>query len=197
MSKVEIGKGRAKINDTMNGLEIVIPSKKSFFTIAFIPFWLVGWLFGEVTVIGTLFRALFVPSEESAGAPSLFMLVWLILWTVGGAFAIYTLLWNIKGKEIISVNSGEISYKKDLFGFGKSREYTLAEIKNMRVIDKPSGPWGAQTSWNFWGFSGGTIGFDYGLKTYKIVNGIDEAEAKHIIDEISQRFQISVKKEQV
>jgi len=189
MAKVEIGKSRAKINDTINGLEIVIPSKKNFFIILFIAFWLMGWVFGEVAAL----KSLLFPDEEFAGIPSLFLIGWLGAWTVGGAFAIYTWLWNIKGKEIIIINSEEISYKKDLFGFGRSREYTLAEIKDMRVIDKPSGFWGSQSYNDFWGFSVGVIGFDYGYKTYKIGNSIDEAEAKHIINEISQRFPISVK----
>lgn len=189
MAKVKIEEGRAWINETLKGLEIVIPSKKNFFTILFIGFWLIGWAFGEIFAA----KILLFPGEEG-NPPYLFLIGWLGAWTVGGAFAIYTWLWNIRGKEIITVNSGEISYKKDLFGFGKSREYTLAEIKDMRVIDKPSGPWGAQSYNDFWGFGGGTIGFDYGYKTYKIGGGIDEAEAKHIINEIAQRFQISVKK---
>ncbi len=40
---------------------------------------------------------------------------------------------------------------------------------------------------DFWGLTGGKLKFDYGLKTIKFGNGIDEAEAKHLIDEIKRR----------
>ena len=80
MAKVEVGKGRTTINTLPQGIELIIPSKKNYFLIMFLAFWLVVWVFGEVTAIGTLLTL-------EGKAPKLFMIAWLGACTVGGAFA--------------------------------------------------------------------------------------------------------------
>jgi hypothetical protein len=39
-----------------------------------------------------------------------------------------------------------------------------------------------------WGMSGGLIAFDYGAQTFRFGAGVDEAEAKHILEKITARF---------
>ena len=40
----------------------------------------------------------------------------------------------------------------------------------------------------FWGFSGGSVAFDYGHSTHKFGSGLDEAEANHIIKTVKEHF---------
>lgn len=181
MAKVEVGKGRSKIENTGSGIRITIPAKKNYFLILFLAFWLVGWVFGEVVVLTQIFN----PESDS---PKLFMLAWLGGWTVGGAFAIYVWLWNIKGKEIINISSTELQHIRRLPIFQRSKEYDLSSVSRMRVQAQGNPIFGFHNGMEFWGISGGSIVFDYGHSTHKFGAQIDEAEADHIVSTIKQQY---------
>ena len=180
MTIIKPGAARSIISTTIRGLEIVIPSKKNIFLILFLAVWLAGWAFGEFTV----------PTEFFKGNPNsgsiIFTSVWLVFWTIGGGFAIYTWLWNVAGKEIITINSLTLSTKKDLFGYGRVKEYEMSSVTNMRVSPQPFNPFDFSSGLMFWGIGGGVIAFDYGAKTYRFGSGIDEAEANQILARINE-----------
>ncbi|OYU95212.1 MAG: hypothetical protein CFE21_12980 [Bacteroidetes bacterium B1(2017)] len=175
--------GAATINESFEGFEIIIPTKKNWFVILFLGFWLCGWVFGEVFALTMLTGLLFGKMEFA----NLFMLVWLGGWTVGGFFAIKTFLWNLKGKEIITIGMGQLKIEKKGLLLAKPKTYDLIESKNFRAQEDNNGTdgiWGMQRN-SFAAFnSGGTIRFDYGLKTIKFAGGIDEAEANYIIEKL-------------
>ena len=128
MARVAVPTAKASVFDTPAGLVINIPSTKSLVLILFLGFWLCGWLFGEVSAIRQL-----ETGKTPAGA-SLFMLVWLGGWTVGGAVAIYFWLWNIAGHEIVSLTPTSLTLRRDILGFGRSKEYDLPSVKNLRIV---------------------------------------------------------------
>lgn len=181
MARVEVGKGRSQIEETLLGLQITIPAKKNYFLILFLAFWLVGWAFGEVTVLAQVLN----PENEG---PKLFMLAWLCAWTTGGAFAIYAWLWNVKGQEIINLSSTELQHVRRLPIFQRSKEYDLSAVSNLRTQAPNSSLFGSRNSIEFWGISGGSVVFDYGHSTHKFGAQLDEAEANHIVSTIKQRY---------
>lgn len=175
--------GRATLRDTLNGLEIAIPSKKNWFIIIFMGAWLGGWFMGEAFAIGAL-TGLF--GDNPAG---LFILFWLVAWTAGGFFALRTFLWMIAGKELLLFERGHLTIDKKGALLVKSRTYDLRELKNIRISDNGSGNgvWGYQQNSFISLGTNGTIKFDYGLKTVRIADGIDEAEAKFIIEKLKEK----------
>ena len=72
---------RARITDNGDALRVVVPARRNGLMLLFIPIWLMGWAFGGVMALATIF------AEKVRGAPLLFFLVWLCLWTAGGAWA--------------------------------------------------------------------------------------------------------------
>jgi hypothetical protein len=121
---------------------------------------------------------------------SLFILFWLAAWTVGGFFAFKTFLWNLIGKEIITVGQNRLTIDKKGALLFKPKVYDLNEVRSVRVQDDNSGFGGffAGRRNDFGGFNmGGTIRFDYGLQTVKFASGIDEAEAKFILGKLKER----------
>ncbi|CAG1016117.1 Chaperone protein DnaJ [Anaerolineales bacterium] len=80
-----------KMDDPGDSLKTIIPSQKRWFLIFFIGFWLVGWVSGEVTALNSLISGI------NSGEFSLFMIVWLGGWTIGGGLAAYILFWQIFG----------------------------------------------------------------------------------------------------
>jgi hypothetical protein len=175
---------RHTTDDLGDMLKITIPSQKQWFQILFIGFWLVGWAFGEVTVLRSLI------SGNGFGGPSLFMIAWLGGWTIGGGYAIYILFWQLVGNEIIQVSNYAITTSRSILGFGFPKEYSSEYIKTLRVSSSPSSNdmFGWSRASRFYGVGGGLLAFDYGSKTVKFGAGIDEAEAKQILSEIQQRY---------
>jgi len=72
---------------------IVIPHKEAgkfvYFIGFFISLWLIGWIEGFVSAFNGI----------SEGAGGLFLIVWLAMWSLGGAFALY-LVYRILRKPI-------------------------------------------------------------------------------------------------
>jgi len=90
---------RYTLETTSEGQRAVVPARRNWFVILFLCAWLVGWVFGEVSVVHQLLS----PSENT---PQLFLLAWLTGWTLGGAFALAAVLWQLACREVISVKEG-------------------------------------------------------------------------------------------
>ena len=129
-------KGRATIQDNFADLQIIIPAKRNWFVVIFIAAWLGGWLMGEVFALGEVTGLL------QGNPASLFILFWLVAWTVGGFFVFRTLLWNLTGKEIITVGQGRLSLDKRGLLLFKPKVYDLNEVRNVRVQDDNLGSGG-------------------------------------------------------
>src|ERR1700742_1553015 len=96
--------GRAIIQDNFDHVVITIPAKRNWFIILFTLFWMGGWFMGETSAGKNVFT-----NFNGAG---LFMIFWLGAWTIGGAFAFSMLIWNLIGKEIITVFSGVLTIRR-------------------------------------------------------------------------------------
>jgi hypothetical protein len=171
---------RSTTREMPGGLEVVVPSKRNPFLLVFLAAWLVGWAFGEV----------FAAREVLTGRAkegTLFLVAWLVMWTIGGGFAIYTWVWALVGKEIIRLTPGMLAVRRDVLGFGRTKEYDLSYVKRLRVAQQVSDPLGWGSSMRFWGIGGGTIAFDYGSKTFHFAASIDEAEGHQIVGELKSR----------
>jgi hypothetical protein len=181
MARVAVPAAKASISDTPDGLVISIPATKSWGTIAFIGFWLCMWAFGEFSVIHQL------ATGKPQGSGNLFMVGWLGAWTVGGCAAMYAWLWNMTGHEIVSLTPTSLAIRRDVLGFGRSSEYDLQSVKNLRIDKIPINSRYNQ-GFSLQSYFGGTIAFDYGAKTFRFGGGIDEAEASHLIELLKSRY---------
>ncbi len=169
--------GRAKIFKNGNSIEVHVPAKRNWFLIFFLMVWLGGWLFGEVAVITMLFF------EDTPLAANAFLLIWLTGWTVGGFFCMTILLWSIAGYETIKVENEIIEVGRRLFRWKMSKKYDINEIRHFVVNQAfENDMWGMGYQRNWLGLKGGILKFDYGLKTIKFIGGIEEAEARLLIE---------------
>jgi hypothetical protein len=95
-------------------------------------------------------------------------------------------LWSMAGHEIVSLTPTSLTIRRDILGFGRSREYDLPSVKNLRIDNT------AVNGRYNQGFSltpgAGTIAFDYGAKTFRFGGGVDEAEASHLIELLKSRY---------
>jgi hypothetical protein len=168
---------RSIIEETPRGLKVTVPSPRNLFGLLFLPVWLVGWAFGEISAL----RAL---SSGRGEGPGSFLFVWLAFWSLGGAWALLTFLRMLLGKERLELDGEVIRVQHELFGIGRSKEYELRHVQALRVANAGQVPVG----WRGFAPGHGAIAFDYGAQTVRIGDGLDEAEAKQIISRFQQRY---------
>ena len=203
MAFEEVGRKRYKVEQTAKETIISIPSRKNWFIILFVGFWLIGWAIGEISVIGILATGIITVlnsgmPEITKSAPGafggVFLFAWLGAWTVGGAFAIYAWLWQVKGIERISISSPAFVIEKLTPIWKRKKEYHLKDVIALRVSNSSPSIFTMSGSMEFWGISGGRLAFDYGAKTIQFGTGIDEAEAKYLIKDIEKKHPKIVEK---
>ena len=182
MPHVEPAKSRAAIDETGSGLQITIPPKRNWFGIVFLVFWLIGW------TVGGGFALFAVSQEKTPTFARLFLAVWLCGWALGEYSATSTLLWNLGGKEIITADGFSLALKRDIFGHGATRQFTLHEVKRLRVSSSGENLQGSTFALKRNRTTTGVIAFDYGADTIRFGEGIEEAEAHELISALKHRY---------
>lgn len=183
----EPGRGRAHITDDGYALVIEILVHKGFMRIVaaiFMCAWLAGWFYGEVTVIGILLGLgpLAAADEEMGIGLGSFLSLWLIMWTLGGIVVFVVVIWFLFGKHIIVLSQGILSLTKQALIFKREKHYSTGSIKNMRLRLYANAPYSTVNKFQRRLPYGDTLSFDYGNRTVNFAAGIDEAEAKSVLD---------------
>jgi hypothetical protein len=161
----------------------VIPAARNWFILLFLLAWLGGWLMGEVSVSKQLLNS-------ADKTPAAFLSFWLVGWTIGGVLAAGAVLWQLAGREVLTLDSSSLLHRVEAFGIGRSRSFRTSEIKNLRSTDYPSSPFMNQRTLfpPIVGTGYGPVAFDYGARTYRIAPSLDEAEARMLVTEIASRL---------
>lgn len=166
---------RFQVSQGLDGLTIRVPSPKSVFVLLFLLVWLCGWAFGEVRVIRQ-----FMTGEIRDPA---FHIVWLLGWTAGGVSALLFVLWQLTGFEEIRLSADRLAHQVCVLGVGPTRAYARSGIQALRSAPNSVGAWaGMSVSPPPFFASTGSVAFDYGAKTIRLAVGLDEAEAKQLVD---------------
>ncbi|MDZ7291905.1 MAG: hypothetical protein ONB44_09660 [candidate division KSB1 bacterium] len=171
-------------DETDSSFTITIPNLRMKHQLYFMGFGLVFFVMAAIFLL--------MLWDEEAGLASvnnLLLLLFLTALAAGGASILRALLWQLAGKEIITVTSSTITVRHQVLGLGTSKEYHAQHIKNLRLSPAAHDPqdwWFAAT--NFSAFEDGRICFDYGTKIVQLCSQIDEAEAKQIFAELQHRF---------
>src|ERR1700744_2861424 len=160
--------GRATFDDNFGNVTITIPTKKNWFIIAFFCIWICGGFLGETTVSGSIFNG-------NTGGAGAFEIIWLCGWTLGGAFALSIVIWNIFGKEIITVSPGALTIQRKGTIFFKAKTYDLHEAHNFRAEQVPQydNYYRNRSLNNAFNPNNGTIKFDYGMQTIRFADNMD------------------------
>jgi hypothetical protein len=177
---------RATITETPEGLRVVIPTQRNWFLLVFLTLWLAIWLGAGPLVFASLLASL---GRQPPGE-MLFRAVWLCGWAAGALWAGYTWLRTVVGREVIEVSGAALVVRQEVWRIRLARAFDMHLLRNLRVAPVPDSPWGGGAwQWQMqFGQVGGTVAFDYGARTYRFGRGIDEAEAKHVVAAILQRF---------
>ena len=123
-------------------LIVTLPRKLHLFSLIFLIPWLALWLYISIYMVGIWFVYLaaiiaapfFTETYNSIGAAMLFFVVlsvsmaFLLFVGWGG---IYTLLWQLGGKEIIETNPSKLILTKQIFRWRRLAEYPWSEVNDL------------------------------------------------------------------
>lgn len=125
------GKLRISVRKTEDGLGIHIPPARRLGPVAFLSLWLCGWAAGEFFALRELFSG-------GIGVPDLFLLVWIVPWTLGGAGVVWVIAWQLFGVERLFFTADALVREWNLLWTGGRRVVHGADIVSVKVDDKMS-----------------------------------------------------------
>jgi hypothetical protein len=169
---------RARVDDTIDAIEVSIPVKKDWPKVVFITIWLVGWVIGGVYAI----RRLLNGSDAHAEG---FLVCWLIAWAAGCVFGSARWLWNVAGIERARFRNDSVLIRREVFGIGITREYDAGSVGKLRLTeDFHKGSYPRRDP----GVRDARISFDYEETEVRFGLRLDRGEAARIILKIQKRF---------
>lgn len=181
MALEEPTKLRFTIEESPDALTITIPSRREWFLTVFYGF-LSILMFGPC-----LLPLLFDRGTMGFAMGMPFVLMMLIAWVMFVLVVIPESLWNIAGRQVVTLKADELSIENVIPGCRRSKEYRLPDAQALRVSPKEWN-WAFRPGWSgFWRFSRGPLVFDYGAGTVRFGGELDEAEAKIILAVIARR----------
>jgi hypothetical protein len=159
---------------------VEIPPKRRWGLWVLLTVFLGMWVVGEVVTLMSFLR------DDTPSPPAVFLVVWFIFWTAAGAYMLYACAWHLGGQEIIELDDGTLTKKRELFGLGIPRKFNIAEITNLRILPQSLPMRETEDRLTvmmaeFWVLRGGIMAFDYGAKTHRFGFGVDEPEAQELM----------------
>jgi hypothetical protein len=190
---------RHVVENLSDRIQVTLTSKKSILKLLwFIPVLLLwGYMTGSIiylfAVIVTASRLAESDPQLSGAASvpwmSLICLLPMFLFLLGiGGLAIYSLFWQVAGKEVIVTNAQAMTITRQILGWKRSSEYSSGAVKDLRVNMQQLNMYAPIRSAQKILGQDGMIAFDYGAKTFRFGLDIDEAEAKQIITALQQKL---------
>lgn len=173
--KYEAVRGPRFVVDHDGGGEVIrIPANRSIPFLLFLTVWLVAWTAGGLSVIGS-----FLASHD------LFLGVWLCAWVAGVGFASLLMVWMLAGSETLRVIHGDLENSWRIGPMTWRKLYQGASIQALEAAQqnplfayvRVSGPFGLYAQF-------GAVQFDYGARTVRVAPGLDEAEARLIVERL-------------
>lgn len=169
-----------QVKQDFSSTDIVIKSSRNILIIIFLMFWLVGWFFGES------FALFFLMSEQMQGSAVLFISFWLLAWTFAGFAVLSVILWQLVGKENISIHRGVLTHSKTIFGLGRKRTYHQLDIQEFGFKPLAKNRIYRPTTTGQTPLKTGSISFLYQNKNVSIAKRLNEAEAKDLLQILKQ-----------
>jgi hypothetical protein len=176
---------RGRIEETSAGLLAVIPAPRNWAVALFMSLWLAGWAVGWVSAAAAIFGgfssgAPLAHARRADGFGRVFLSVWLTAWTAGGAWAIYQLLWSLTGREELLLGAQTLTATRVVAGWKVIDEYRLEDVKRLRAVAYVPVRRGST-------YGHRSVAFDYGAKTVRLCAGLDEAEARSLVNALIAR----------
>lgn len=146
-----------------------IPPARQPAIVIFMMAWLFGWGAGMRFGLGEIVATGF-------GVPGIFLLIWLVPWTLGGAGVLFVIGWQLFGVEQLFVTAGALVREWSLFGISRRRVVDGRNIRSITVDQRATNDV----------FGLGSINWKTDSRTLHIGSGLDTHEAELVAALISR-----------
>lgn len=115
----------------------------------------------------------------------LFGVVWSVFWATALIFVSAQIAWQLVGKEVILVRGETLTMRKTVYYFVSEKSFSSRSITNLRATGEFLEPFSARSTWSFWGVSGGSVAFDIPNGTERFGIGLNEADALALVSTLA------------
>lgn len=175
---------RATVYESAKGLTIEIPTSKNWIVIFVIGSWLVGWLIGEVFMLGFLAGFFYQEMEIE----NYLIIFWIITWPLGGIFMLRIWLYMTFGKEVIIFSKEQLILDKKAALFYKAKTYGLMQVRNLSIYPNHTVDLLGLRRFQSWDLnSGGALKFNYGPEIILFASDIGKDEARTLLAKLAEK----------
>jgi len=173
--------------ELIDGVEwIVVRARRNWFVLPFLSVWLILWTFGGLGAVTALMTG--------GVADRAFLAIWLLFWALGWAMVGSWVAWQLTGRHMLAAHGGALVYRWAMPLLAKTRRYDAARVRHL-ASSEAGGLWGFGVPFRYDAppflpsvGPGGTIKFDYGARTVRVLPGLDEAEGRMIVDRLARKL---------
>ena len=140
---------------------------------------LMGWVF-MWSMIG-LYVMYFLYSGKAQSEQLFFFITYLVFWAFFEYKAIYSLLFRLKGYELIKISSDSVYIKRGVFSFGKVQRYVRDNVKELKKVEDDKKSLSSVYNKSFWVMGNEKLMFQYIGKNVGIGMHLTEKDASTLL----------------
>jgi hypothetical protein len=172
---------RVSVERSKEKMTVVISARLPRFQEGLLLMWVLLW-----TACGVVFIHQFIIMQN--GSPRAFMLGICVFWLFYEFRVGRTLLWRLRGFELWRVKNGVFTIKDSIFGYGKARDWFIANITELGTLTIDRSDWRFQFTNSFWTMAGERLGFAHLQKRVAFGKGLSDEEAQALLKILKDRF---------
>ena len=163
-----------RIEELVDRLVVHFRPRRSWGELAFLIFWLVFWTAGGIAAFAGLLHG--------GWGDRAFLLVWLCGWAFGEFAASVTIVWQLFGRELLTVVTAEhLEVRKEIGRFARVKRYDVGLVHDVEAAQVPTGE-DEQPRADF------CLKVSYDTKSIRVGEGMDEREAEYVASMVLSRL---------
>ena len=176
---MEFLSARVSVERGASGTSIVFSPRLPRWKETLLVVWFTAWTCCGVYVAVELAH---MPSSPQRAYVLAFMAFWLYFFLATGR----TMLWRVKGFELMRVKDGAMTLKQSILGFGKAREHFMENVTRLAAIEMDERSWKWQLGQSFWVMGVERIGFEHFGRRVAFGRGMTAEEARAVTAELKR-----------
>jgi hypothetical protein len=161
--------------------EYIIKRKANISILLLTGVWSIAWLFVMVIIVMGI-----ITQFEYNVTP---LVLFAIFFGIIGLIVVKAFLWQLKGKEKITLTKDKLIISKLGTILTSPCEYETREIGRFKLTEKVE----SFSLWRIYGFTGGKISFDYYENEKHFGQTLSRKEASVLIEELNEKIKITTR----